>query len=72
MILFAIFCLVIFIQIFFYLYIFKNLKRCNSAVDPAFASPVSVVICARDEEDNLKVLLRHWLNKATLPLKWCL
>lgn len=57
MILFAIFCLVIFIQIFFYLYIFKNLKRCNSAVDPAFASPVSVVICARDEEDNLKVLL---------------
>ncbi len=57
MILFAIFCLVIFIQIFFYLYIFKNLKRCNSAVDPAFASPVSVVICAKNEAHNLKVLL---------------
>jgi glycosyltransferase involved in cell wall biosynthesis len=57
MILFAIFCLVIFIQIFFYLYIFKNLKRCNSAVDPAFASPVSVVVCAKNEADNLKMLL---------------
>jgi len=57
MILFAIFCLVIFIQIFFYFFIFKNLKRCNSAVDPAFASPVSVVVCARNEADNLKMLL---------------
>ena len=57
MILFAIFCLVIFIQIFFYLFFFKNLKRCKGAIDPAFASPVSVVICAKNEEDNLKVLL---------------
>ncbi|MDZ7614986.1 MAG: glycosyltransferase [Flavobacteriaceae bacterium] len=57
MILFAIFCLVSFIQIFYYLLIFKNLKKCNSPGDPAYSSPVSVVVCAKNEENNLKVLL---------------
>jgi len=57
MILFAIFCLVIFIQVYFYLRIFKNLKKCNSPGDPTFSLPVSIVVCAKNEENNLKVLL---------------
>lgn len=69
MILFAIFCLVIFIQIFFYLYFFKNLKRCKSSSDPTFASLVSVVICARDEEANLKALLPALAEQSYPPFE---
>ncbi len=53
-ILFYVFCTVIAIQIFYYLYFFRRLAYYK---DPeratTFEHPVSIVICARDEADNL-------------------
>ncbi len=53
-ILFYIFCVVIAIQVFYYLYFFSRLafyKDEERAV--TFEHPVSIIICARDEADNL-------------------
>ena len=53
-ILFYVFCGVIAIQVFYYLYFFVRLAVYQAPVKETSAEhPVSVVICARDEADNL-------------------
>src|SRR5436190_24026517 len=53
-IVFSIFCTVIAIQIFYYLYFFSRLAFYKKPQkDVTSEHPVSVVICARDEADNL-------------------
>ncbi len=53
-ILFYSFCTVIFIQLFYYLYFFRRLAFYQEPVRvTTHEHPVSVVICARDEADNL-------------------
>jgi glycosyltransferase involved in cell wall biosynthesis len=53
-ILFYGFCAVIAIQLFYYLYFFSRLATYQSPVkEDSTEHPVSVIICARDEADNL-------------------
>ena len=53
-ILFYGFCSVIAIQVFYYLYFFSRLAAYKTPVKESISEhPVSVVICARDEADNL-------------------
>ncbi len=51
---FVCFCVVIAIQLFYYLYFFKRLAQYKPSSKEAFQEyPVSVVICARDEAENI-------------------
>src|SRR6478735_9942618 len=53
-ILFYVYCAVIAIQVFYYLYFFRRLAYYDEPErGSSFEHPVSVVICARDEADNL-------------------
>jgi cellulose synthase/poly-beta-1,6-N-acetylglucosamine synthase-like glycosyltransferase len=51
---FGIFCLVIAIQVFYYLYFFSRLASYQTVTSKTPAkNPISVIICARDEAHNL-------------------
>ena len=57
MLIFITFCFVVIIQIFFYLFIFGNFSFIK-AVNKSYQSlPVSIIICAKNEEKNLKTFL---------------
>jgi len=42
------------VQIFYYLFIFRRVGKVEHKKKKAKKSPVSVVICAKDEAENLK------------------
>jgi cellulose synthase/poly-beta-1,6-N-acetylglucosamine synthase-like glycosyltransferase len=52
-----IFCIAAIIQLFYYLYFFLTPARFRHTVGKSEVRPVSVIICARNEEDNLKSFL---------------
>ena len=54
LILFIFFCLIVFIQIFYYLFFFTRLAFYKTQPRPKSQThPVSVIICARDEAENI-------------------
>ncbi len=58
MFLFVTFCIVVLIQIYFYLFLFKKFSFSNTSSSIENKDlPVSVVICAKDEAENLKRFL---------------
>lgn len=57
LILLGLFSLAFFIQIIYYLVLFIRLPLFRATHSPTSLPPVSVVICARNEEDNLKKFL---------------
>ncbi len=54
MILLVAFCLVVFIQIFFYLFLFGKFTNSSTVKGNLYKQPVSLIICAKNEESNLK------------------
>jgi len=57
MLLFITFCIVVIIQIFYYLFIFGNFSFTKSTKKNYLSLPVSIIICAKNEEKNLKQFL---------------
>ena len=54
LIVFIVFCVITAIQIFYYLFLFRRLAVYKAPVkSSSISQPVSVIICARDEADNL-------------------
>lgn len=53
-VLFYIFIVVIFIQLFFFGYVFPKINKIKNTVYPTLQSPVSVIVCAKNEAENLK------------------
>lgn len=56
-IVFIIFCISLFVQLWYYLGIFGRLAFYKKKINLNFQPPVSVVICARNEDDNLSAFL---------------
>lgn len=50
---FYIFCFALLVQVFYYLFFFSRLAFFKKKQLPAFTPPASIVICARNEDDNL-------------------
>ena len=63
LIIFLIFTLVAFIQFFYYLYFYLAVNLKKKATSPPVKEPVTVIICARNEEENLKRFLPSVLNQ---------
>lgn len=63
-VLFYTFCVVIFIQLVFYGFVFGNFNRIKAAQQPSNNIPVSVIICAKNEAKNLKKFLPSLLEQA--------
>ncbi|MCX7862202.1 MAG: glycosyltransferase [Bacteroidales bacterium] len=51
------------IQLFFYLFFFLRLSRKNQLISHQYSPPVSVIICARNEEENLERFLPKILTQ---------
>lgn len=58
-----IFCVAAIIQLFYYLYFFLSPSRFTHTGGNSEAKPVSVIICARNEEENLKSFLPSVLEQ---------
>ncbi len=53
LIIFVVFILALIVQLFYYLIFYKKLAFYKKAEQPAHLPPASIIICARNEEDNL-------------------
>lgn len=63
-VLFYIFVVVIFVQLFFYVYVFLQLKhKKHDHVAATNTPPVSVLVCAKNEAENLEVFLPYLLRQ---------
>ena len=62
-VLFYIFVVVVSIQLFFYAYVFSNLKQKKDNTNISNQPPVSVVVCAKNEAENLKTFLPFILDQ---------
>lgn len=60
---FIIFCVSAITELFYYLYFYLSPVRLGQSVKKAGVVPVSVIICARNEEENLKDLLPSVLEQ---------
>lgn len=56
-VLFYIFIVVVCIQLFFYAYIFSQVKQKKEGTSATNKPPISVIICAKNEAENLKLFL---------------
>ncbi len=63
LIVFAIFGLTSAVQLFYYLYFYLAILKKRSEGEPGKKEPVSVIICARNEEDNLRAFLPSVLSQ---------
>jgi glycosyltransferase involved in cell wall biosynthesis len=64
LIVFCVFCSALFIQLCYYLGVFSRLAFFRKKREmPEHPEPVSVIICARNEEDNIVSFLPHILNQ---------
>jgi glycosyltransferase involved in cell wall biosynthesis len=62
-VLFYTFCVVIFIQLIFYGFVFGNFNRIKTKQQSANNLPISVIICAKNEAKNLKKFLPSVLKQ---------
>lgn len=62
-VLFYIFVVVISIQVFFYAYVFSKVKQKKDDAINSNKPPISVVVCAKNEADNLKIFLPYLLEQ---------
>ncbi|MCB0445514.1 MAG: glycosyltransferase family 2 protein, partial [Gelidibacter sp.] len=62
-VLFYTFCVVIFIQLVFYGFVFGNFNRIKTTQQPSNNIPISVIICAKNESKNLKKFLPSILEQ---------
>ncbi|MCK0123565.1 glycosyltransferase [Gelidibacter sp. F2691] len=62
-VLFYIFVVVTFVQLFFYGYVFSNVKQKRRTATPPQILPVSVIICAKNEANNLTAFLPSILDQ---------
>ncbi|WP_027124415.1 glycosyltransferase [Gelidibacter mesophilus] len=62
-VLFYIFIVVIFIQLFFYAYVFSNVKQKKDEKTSSNKPPVSVIVCAKNEAKNLEKFLPFILDQ---------
>lgn len=51
------------VQVFYYLFFFSRFARYKTGTEPLGTEPVSVIICAWNEEDNLRAYLESVLNQ---------
>lgn len=63
MLLLVTFCVAVFIQCYFFIFIFGKYNRAETSPKNAEVSGVSVVICAKNEADNLVYLLPQLANQ---------
>ncbi len=63
LVVFAIFGLTSAVQLFYYLYFYLSLLKKGQTGNPGKTEPVSVIICARNEEDNLRAFLPSVLTQ---------
>lgn len=63
LILFSLFCFAFLIQIYYYLFVFSRLAFYKQGDKDSVLPPVSVIICARSEQNNLSEHLAHILNQ---------
>jgi len=63
LVVFAIFGLTSAVQLFYYLYFYLSLLKKRPAGDPGKKGPVSVIICARNEEENLRAFMPSVLTQ---------
>lgn len=62
-VLFYIFIVVISIQLFFYVYVFTKVKQKKHANISTLKPPISVVVCAKNEAENLETFLPFLLQQ---------
>lgn len=62
-VLFYIFIVVIFVQLFFYVYVFSKVKQKKHVNISTFKPPISVVVCAKNEAKNLETFLPFLLQQ---------
>ena len=62
-IVFCTFIVVVFIQVFFYLFFFSRFVFSKQEKTVPINIPVSVIICAKNEADNLKTFLPHIIGQ---------
>ncbi|WP_299396049.1 glycosyltransferase [uncultured Gelidibacter sp.] len=60
---FYIFVVVTLVQLFFYGYVFSNVKQKKQNSTPSHTPPISVIICAKNEAKNLKRFLPFILDQ---------
>ena len=63
LILFILFCLALTIQLYYYLGVFSKLAFYKKSSLPSFSPPASIIICARNEADNLAKFLPSIFNQ---------
>ena len=57
MLIFIAFCIITFIQLFYFLFLFSRFSFSNKKFSPKTSYPISVIICAKNESNNLKKYL---------------
>ena len=62
-VLFYIFIVVISVQLFFYAYVFSKVKQKKYANTASTKPPISVVVCAKNEAENLQIFLPFILDQ---------
>lgn len=62
-VLFYIFIVVVSIQLFFYAYVFSKVKQKKENAINVNQPPISVVVCAKNEADNLNIFLPYILDQ---------
>ncbi|MBA6153301.1 glycosyltransferase [Gelidibacter maritimus] len=62
-VLFYIFIVVIFVQLFFYAYAFSKVNQKNHGNTPTVKPFISVIVCAKNEANNLETFLPSILNQ---------
>lgn len=63
LLLFYIFIVVLCIQLFFYVYVFSQVKQKKEALTASQTFPISVVVCAKNEAENLEIFVPYLLNQ---------
>ncbi|MBJ7879079.1 glycosyltransferase [Gelidibacter salicanalis] len=62
-VIFYIFIVVTFVQLFFYGYVFSNVKQKRQISDSSYKPPISVIVCAKNEAKNLSNFLPFILDQ---------
>ena len=63
LVLFYIFIVVIAVQLFFYAYVFSKVKQKKDEAITSNKPPISVVVCAKNEAENLEIFLPYILDQ---------
>ena len=63
------FAVIVFIQFIYYLFIFGKFSFGKKPEGTPKRLPISIIVCAKNEEENIKNIFKLWLPKTILITK---